>query len=206
MPNEVFTNQDLLLLLQLQTRRFMGERNTPDESGLMPDGDAETTEKSLPDIPARWRLIPEGTELYPWQRECLPLWLSTGRGTIKVATGGGKTLFALAAAQLLQNEREPDLRVAIVVPTIPLMYQWFDELRRSNIPEPAIGMMGGGKELPDAVGLRILICVINTARDRLTGFATEAGWPERMLLVVDECHRFLQLLSESQSCGCPSFK
>jgi len=190
MPDILFSDKDLLLLLQLQTRRYMAERRSP-QGPVADDVESESRreDKSDQSLPALWRLVPEGIQLYKWQQECLPLWLNSGRGTIKVATGGGKTLFALAAAQQLQNEREPDLRLVIVVPTIPLMFQWYDELRRSNIPESAIGMMGGGKELPNAEGLRVLICVLNSARDRLSDFTAQAGWPERMLLIVDECHR-----------------
>jgi len=139
--------------------------------------------------PEIWRILPAGVALYEWQKECLPLWLSKGRGTIKVATGGGKTMFALAAAEKLQNECEPDLRLVVVVPTIPLMFQWYDEIRCGNLPETAIGRMGGGQELPPVSNLRVLICVLNSARDQLPGLVSKAGWSEKMLLVVDECHR-----------------
>jgi len=150
---------------------------------------AAETRPAAADAPARWRLLPGDVSLYDWQRDCLPLWLSHGRGTVKVATGGGKTLFALAAAQQLQNEREPDLRLVVVVPTIPLLFQWYDDLRRGNLADSAIGLMGGGQELAPASDLRVLICVLNSARERLPGFVSKARWAERMLLVVDECHR-----------------
>lgn len=185
-----FTDSDRLLLLQLMTRRAMAERST--EAAESDDG----VIRSAPDatlgdaaIPARWRLVPEGTTLYEWQHECLNRWLKDGRGTVKVATGGGKTLFALAAAQALQNEREPDLRMVVVVPTIPLMFQWQDEARRGNLPPSAIGLMGGGQQPPSLSTVRILICVLNSARERLPDLVRRAGWSRRALLVVDECHR-----------------
>lgn len=189
---DVFSDSDLLRLLQLQTRRIVAERRSVTDKAQTSDDPEEAAEGIATletHAPSQWQLVPEEVELYDWQRECLPLWLSKGRGTIKVATGGGKTLFALAAAQHLQNERESDLRLVVVVPTIPLMFQWYDELRRGNMPESAIGLMGGGKELPPAENLRILICVLNSARDRLPGFVAHAHWANRMLLVVDECHR-----------------
>lgn len=192
MPSDLFTDADLLRLLQLQTRRVISERGKGAATGEIIDteGDKATDSKESNIVPSdRWRLLPEGLELYAWQRECLPLWLSAGRGTVKVATGGGKTLFALAAAQQLQNESVQDLRLVIVVPTIPLMYQWHDELCCGNLPSSAIGLMGGGQELAPAEDLRVLICVLNSARERLPGFVSKARWAERMMLVVDECHR-----------------
>lgn len=187
----VFTDSDRLLLLQLMTRRAMSDRAVDDrhETAEEEGGDGLETVAEHAQIPDRWRLMPEQISLYTWQQECLSKWLEQGRGTVKVATGGGKTLFALAAAQALQNEREPDLRLVIVVPTIPLMHQWRDELLRGNIPASAIGMMGGGQVTPPLSELRILICVLNSARDRLAGLTGNAGWSMHMMLVVDECHR-----------------
>jgi len=194
--NQIFNSEHSLRLLQLLTRKNMAERRNraakPDKGEGEGEGEVDTgaeLEPTLLGVPPRWRLLPEGISLYEWQKECLPLWLSHGRGTVKVATGGGKTLFALAAAQQLQNEREPNLRLVVVVPTIPLMFQWYDEIRSGNIPDSAIGLMGGGQELPQASDLSILICVLNSARDRLPGFVSKARWADRMLLVVDECHR-----------------
>lgn len=111
-----FADEDHLRLLQLMTRRAMADRQRRTALKESDDLDTEARRVAIPaldDIPSCWRLVPEGTSLYDWQRNALPLWLPEGRGTVKIATGGGKTLFALAAAQQLQNEREPDLRVNI---------------------------------------------------------------------------------------------
>lgn len=190
--NTIFTDEDQLALLQLLTKRSMMDRQN--RRALRKDSDIEAyvsagADVAPQEIPTLWHLLQEGTTLYDWQKECLPLWASQGRGTVKVATGGGKTLFALAAAQTLQNEREPDLRLVVVVPTIPLLFQWYDEVRQGNLPESAIGLMGGGQELPPASELRVLICVLNSAREKLPGFISKAQWSKKMLLVVDECHR-----------------
>lgn len=173
-----FTDEDHLRLLQLMTRRAMaqrcaraGDRENEDAT----EGEARDTRIPETAFPRLWRLVPEGVSLYQWQQECLPRWLAHGRGTIKVATGGGKTLFAVAVAQQLQNEREPDLRLVVVVPTIPLMFQWHDEIRRGNLPSSAIGLMGGGQELAPLSGLRVLICVLNSARERLPDLVSKAG-------------------------------
>lgn len=188
----VFNESHWLSLLQLQTRRILWERRTRQTGADAPVPEiqiAERGEQSAAGLPDRWLLVPEDVSLYDWQRECLRLWLQQGRGTVKVATGGGKTLFALAAAQALQNEQEPDLRLVIVVPTIPLMFQWRDEVLRGNLPPSAIGLMGGGQELPPLCAIRVLICVLNSAREQLPELVRRADWSRRMLLVVDECHR-----------------
>lgn len=180
-----FTDADWLRLLQLQARRAMLDRQAPDVETPTAIPGAVGDRVNL----ERWTLVPEGVSLYDWQRQCLEKWLALGRGTVKVATGGGKTLFALAAAQTIQNQAEPDLRLVIVVPTIPLMNQWYEELLKGSIPAAAIGLMGAGRAIPPADTLRILVCVINSARDKLPAFVAGAGWGSRMLLVVDECHR-----------------
>lgn len=186
----LFGPSEQLRLLQLQARRVMSERRSKDVSLDVDEGSqADDSAPTRAPVPAAWRLVPEGVPLYAWQQECQPLWLRERRGTIKVATGGGKTRFALAAAQRLQNESVPDLRLVVVVPTIPLMFQWKDELAQSNLPESCIGLMGGEQELPPHSRLRVLICVLASAREKLPAFIHRAGWSERLLLVVDECHR-----------------
>src|SRR5262249_48678568 len=74
-------------------------------------------------------------------------------------------------------------------PTVPLMYQWADEVRRGNLPPSAIGLMGGGQDPGPLESLRVLICVLNSARDRLLDLVRKASWSDRMMMVVDECHR-----------------
>jgi superfamily II DNA or RNA helicase len=194
-PDDVFDSRARLKLLQLEARRQMAARLRKGRAStdeLETDSESDDDEEQNPAgaaVPDHWRLLPDGLKLHAWQEECLPLWLKTGRGTVKVATGGGKTLFALAAAERLQNEKQPHLRLVIVVPTIPLMVQWKSDLARSNIPGAAIAFMGGGQTPGLLANARILVCVLNSARERLAKLVQQAGWTERMLLVVDECHR-----------------
>ena len=95
-------------------------------------------------------------------------WFKEGcRGTVKVVTGGGKTLLGLAIAERLHNTINPELRVAVVVPTVVLMHQWYDELlKNSNLPERAIGRLGGGykEDLDDEC--RFLIAVLRWSDPR----------------------------------------
>lgn len=185
--DEGFTEAHRLKLLQLQTRQEIHKRLAPVHLEEVEDDSEHQTV-----IPKKWHLIPEAVNLYEWQRECLPKWLEKGRGTVKVATGGGKTLFAFAAIEKLQNDHVNDLRVAVIVPTIPLMNQWRDELRQSNLPDSAIALLGGGNTPVSLKDARIVLCVLASARTKLANLvktADEDDWRTNLLLIVDECHR-----------------
>jgi superfamily II DNA or RNA helicase len=129
--------------------------------------------------------------LHDWQTECVQSWFKSGkRGVIKVVTGAGKTILALAIAEKLQQTAAPNLRVAIVVPTVVLLAQWREELAaRSNLPRASIGLMGGGHADRFTGEVRVLICVLNSASKKLPQEVNHAGVGGELLLVVDECHR-----------------
>ncbi len=183
-PVVPFGNAERLLLAQLQTAKDIHERTKGQAAG---EAAVERETRGLGEGP--WTLLSARVTPHEWQRRCLGKWLPLRRGTVKVATGGGKTKFALLAAQELQRNRAPDLRMVIVVPTVPLMYQWRDELLEGDVRADEVGLLGGGAEPPDLGQVRILIAVINSARDRLPEMVRSAGWSDRLLLVVDECHR-----------------
>ena len=140
-------------------------------------------------VPARWQLT-RGVELYAWQTECIERWFrSDHRGTVKVVTGGGKTLLGLAIAERLQNEVNRRLRMAVVVPTVVLMHQWYDELiERGNLPAHTIGRLGGGYR-DDFKDRRVLIAVLASAHKQLPTLVRSARNGRRLLLIADECHR-----------------
>ena len=102
-----------------------------------------------------------------------------------MATGAGKTWFALAAAQVLQNEHVPDLRVVIVVPTIPLLHQWRDEFGASNLPSSAIGLLGGGHSFRFSEEIRIAISEQIDAIVETVKIALEQTPPELSADIVD---------------------
>ena len=183
----LLSEADRLLLQQLQTLRWLAEEHTvPAETHTHPE---------MPEAPSAapgsgdWSLT--GTvDLYDWQRECIDSWFRKGLGTVKVVTGAGKTLLALAIAERLRNERDQDLRVVIVVPTIVLMNQWYDEIRdRSNLLPSMIGRLGGGKTDELAGGIRVLIAVLDSAAAKVPEMVASHGLGEHLFLVVDECHR-----------------
>ena len=140
-------------------------------------------------VPSRWNLT-KGIRQYSWQEECIERWFQGGyRGTVKVVTGAGKTILGLAIAQRLQNEVNPRLRVAIVVPTVVLMHQWYDELiKKGNLPPHAIGRLGGGYK-DDFRDCRVLIAVLASAHKQLPKLARSGRHSRRLLLIADECHR-----------------
>lgn len=136
-----------------------------------------------------------GFVLVDWQEEAVDAWARGDRepftGTLEIFTGGGKTLLALAAAERV-SAREPDLRLAVVVPTEALARQWITSIERyTNLDRRDIGLLGaGGKDsLRDK---RALVAVLNSAAKVLPAMAVDA---QPLMLVVDECHR----------AGAPSF-
>ncbi|WBB47437.1 DEAD/DEAH box helicase [Verrucosispora sp. WMMA2044] len=134
---------------------------------------------------------PRHVELAPWQLYAVETWVSGSerlayRGTLEIFTGGGKSLIALECirrAALL----EPQLRVAIVVPTLALARQWHNVVLRHTMLDPRdVGRLDGDHK-DDLQSKLILISVLNTAAERLPELAVAASAP--VMLVVDECHR-----------------
>jgi len=151
-----------------------GPRNVPPE--LLP--------------PDRWELL-RGLTLHEWQYACINHWFDAGRrGVVKVVTGAGKTVLALAIAERLQNREHPGLRLAIIVPTVVLLTQWIDEIcEHGNLPRTCIGSIGGGRCDAFDDHVRVLVCVINSASKKLPAEVARAELGGQLLLIVDECHR-----------------
>ncbi len=77
-------------------------------------------------------------KLRPYQRKALEAWLDAGRrGVIELPTGAGKTYIALKAMEKLNA---PTL---VVVPTLDLMDQWRNQLKKLFKVE--VGAIGGGE-------------------------------------------------------------
>ncbi len=111
---------------------------------------------------------------------------------MEAVTGAGKTAVALNAVQSEYREGGKSL---IVVPTVDLLHQWFNALRKV-VPYARVGRLGEGHE--DCFRRSdILIATVQSARTRRL-------FPGRGLLVGDECHRYgsdvnRQVLSEAFS-------
>jgi superfamily II DNA or RNA helicase len=108
----------------------------------------------------------------PYQQEAIAAWTAhRRRGVVVLPTGAGKTLVAEMA---IANVGRSTL---VVVPTIDLMNQWYDELLESFDAE--IGLIGGG--------------YFETGAIIVTTYSSAFRFMERMgnrfgLLVFDECH------------------
>ncbi|MBA4190588.1 MAG: hypothetical protein C0467_21590 [Planctomycetaceae bacterium] len=182
-PSLVLNLAEQLTLQQLRQREFWARsvRGQPGATGL-------TIAPAIP-RPERWELT-SGITLHDWQQECVTAWFNNGRrGVLKVVTGAGKTILALAIAERLQST-VPDLRVAIVVPTVVLLDQWYDELtRRGNLPTTMIGRLGGGHDAKFSDEVRVVVATLTTAAKKLPGLVSDAGVTGQLLLIVDECHR-----------------
>ena len=179
------SDEELLLWHQLNIAHFWHEHR-----GDSRDAPAARRPAGSATLPEKWDLL-GGLALHGWQRECLEKWFAAGRrGVVKVVTGAGKTILALAIAQELQNRDAPGLRVAVVVPTIVLMDQWYDAIgRRGNLPASAVGRLGGGFNEDFGEGRRILIAVLASASKKLPGLSRGAASGPPLLLIIDECHR-----------------
>ena len=129
-------------------------------------------------------------KLYAWQRECLTAWEDHHfRGIVHVATGAGKTVFALNAIDLYLS-RYPDARVKIVLPTIPLAQQWQTALLH-HLKDPSLrpGFYGGGTR--DRADRSVMIYIVNSARNTLADhIRRDFALGRRVLLICDECHHY----------------
>ena len=176
------TRKERLLRHNLETRQYWTEKN------VVSDGEVHDDAGHTGADPQSW-ILTKDIALYDWQEECVEKWLEQKRGTIKVVTGAGKTILALAIIERLQAV-DPQLRVAIVVPTIVLQEQWYKEiLSRSNLPARMIGRLGGGYNEGFSEGRKILLCVLKSASVQLSSKAAKGGVERNLLLIADECHK-----------------
>ena len=140
-------------------------------------------------VPKQWCLT-NGIDLSQWQQEARSAWFANRcTGTLKVVTGAGKTIVAFSLAETVQND-DPDMYLAVVVPTVALMNQWRnDMLSLSNLPPTAIGRIGDGHSDRFGPDCRVIIAVLASARRYLPDMVEQTGAGSHLFLVVDECHR-----------------
>lgn len=108
----------------------------------------------------------------PHQRDALAAWVSGGqRGTVVLPTGAGKTILAMMAIAAVKRS------ALVVVPTIDLLHQWVEVIRRFY--GGPVGALGGGQHdiQPLTVATYDSAAIYSEKLGNLFG-----------LLICDECH------------------
>jgi superfamily II DNA or RNA helicase len=77
---------------------------------------------------------PDGITPRPYQQEAVEAWMhNNGQGILHMATGTGKTLTSLFAAEHLQDLQDGRLGLVVVAPYQHLVDQWVTELRAFGV-------------------------------------------------------------------------
>jgi len=120
--------------------------------------------------------------LRPWQTAALESWNKNKRkGLVEAVTGTGKTRLAIAA---IAEELQLGGKVAVIVPTVELQRQWFEELD-SHFMDIQIGLLGNGNQ-DELTSCDVLVAIVHSASRYDLGLQDD----ELGLLVADECHRY----------------
>ena len=110
---------------------------------------------------------------FPYQKESIECWKNAGkRGVIVLPTGTGKSFVGVMAIQAAARS------TVVVVPTIDLMHQWYDTLKK-YFPDHAIGLVGGGYFEPE----ELTVITYDSAYRHLERLGNRFG-----LIIFDECH------------------
>ncbi|MBE9192999.1 DNA phosphorothioation system restriction enzyme [Gloeocapsopsis crepidinum LEGE 06123] len=160
-------------------------------------GDYQVDLSSVNKIPPGCPQIPLSIQLRQYQRQAVASWFANnGRGTLKMATGSGKTITALCiAAQLYQKI---GLQVLLVVcPYQHLVTQWAKECEKFNL-RPILAFENLRKwhsalstQLYNVrSGNQRFVTIITTNSTLISdGFQSQLKYfPEKTLIVGDEAH------------------
>lgn len=128
----------------------------------------EDRARAYPDLPAPPRPLPPP---FPHQAAALAAWSRGKRGVVELPTGAGKTVLALMAAAQVRRG------TLVLAPTLDLVAQWAEEVRRHLGIEAAL--IGGGSF---DIGPVTVATYASAARH-----APEFG-NRFCLAVFDECH------------------
>ena len=140
--------------------------------------------------------FPNDLQLRIYQHQAVASWLENkGRGTLKMATGSGKTIIALAIA--LELYRQIGLQALIVVcPYRHLVTQWSRECERFNL-KPIVAMTRVDRwqgelsnQLYNLSITQSFLTVITTNSTLISeGFQSQLKYfPAKTLIVGDEAH------------------
>jgi len=143
-------------------------------------------------------LLPMGLVLRPYQQEAIANWFNNnGRGTLKMATGSGKTITALAIAAELHKNIQLQA-VIIVCPYRHLVSQWARECGKFGINDPILafesvsqwqGRLSNQLYNVKAGNQRFLAVITTNATLMTAGFQSQLPYfPKKTLIVGDEAH------------------
>ncbi|MEL6439711.1 MAG: DNA phosphorothioation system restriction enzyme [Cyanobacteria bacterium J06621_8] len=160
--------------------------------------------KKLRESASRYQERASGTPIYPddlslrnYQHQAVANWLENhGRGTLKMATGSGKTIIALAIATELYQQI--GLKILLIVcPSRHLVAQWARECSKFNL-QPLIAMTRVdtwqgelSNQLYQIAQSASNFCTIITTNSTLisAGFQSQLKYfPPKTLIVGDEAH------------------
>ncbi|BAY64006.1 helicase domain-containing protein [Calothrix brevissima NIES-22] len=141
--------------------------------------------------------MPQSLQLRGYQRQAITSWFANnGRGTLKMATGSGKTIAALAIACELYQQI--NLQVLVVVcPYRHLVTQWARECEKFNL-QPILAFLdvrNWQSQLSTQIynlrsGSQKFVTVITTNSTLIgEGFQSQLKYfPDRTLIIGDEAH------------------
>ena len=123
----------------------------------------------------------EGSPPRAWQTEAVAAWRAANhRGVVEAVTGTGKTVVGtLAAAEAVADGG----RVAVIVPGLDLLDQWYERLRH-DLPTVSVGRMGDGHE-DSLIDHDVLVVTVQSA---CRWMIMPSGG--RGLLIADEVHHY----------------
>ena len=148
--------------------------------------------------------LPAGLTLRPYQKQAIDSWFANkGRGTLKMATGSGKTITALAIAARLHEtceaQNKPLKMLLVVCPYRHLVTQWAKESRQFGVdPILAFDRMQTWQsdlqtQLLAVMGGRQQFLTVITTNTTLRSNALQSQLqflPKMTLIIGDEAHNF----------------
>lgn len=168
---------------ELTLAHLQGELAAPGRSGRLTmnaAGRAWLLEAGRPCPDWQASRSPNTPRLWSWQEEALRAWCEHGRqGVVEAVTGAGKSRVGVEA---VREALADDYQALIVVPTVELVDQWVQALRRSSVP--SVGVVGGGKRAT----LRTHRVLVGTVQSFFSDPPTRPDG--KILLVADEVHRY----------------
>lgn len=131
-----------------------------------------------------------------------------GRGTIEMATGGGKTKTSLIAATRLQDKQPGATLVVILVPSKPLMLQWADDVRDFGVEPTLPSRLNGAKRATRYEEIRAALAGTDPRTEVIVVTNSLFGSDEGLRSLVDGLDptvRTMVIGDEMHNLGVPTF-